>query len=702
MPPGSLTPSEAVLASLDPDQRAAAEAVKGPVCILAGAGTGKTRTITHRIAYAVLTGTVEPEAVLAVTFTARAAGELRGRLRGLGVGGVQARTFHAAALRQLTYFWPQVIGGEPPRLVESKLRLVAEAATKSLRVSLPTAELRDVTSEIEWAKSSLVTPETYAADAVRARRQPPRPPETVAAIFEAYETAKTASGQLDFEDLLLLTTGLIEEHRDVATRVRAQYRYFVVDEYQDVNPLQQQLLDAWLGQRDDLCVVGDAHQTIYSFTGASPDYLVNFTRRWPAAEVVRLTRDYRSTPQVVSLANGVLAKASGGTSSLRLALVAQRPNGPEPLFREFDDETAEAAAAARRIAELIAGGTPAREIAVLYRVNAQSETYEQALAAAGIAYLVRGGERFFERREVREAVTLLRGAARSTDSAGDDDDDLPATVRHVFAAANWSPEPPSGTGAARERWESLNALVRLAEEMTAAVPEVGLSDLVTELEARQSAQHAPPVDGVTLASLHAAKGLEWDAVFLVGLADGTVPIVHAETPAQVEEERRLLYVGVTRAREHLWLSWALARSPGGARYRKPSRFLDGLLPAGLRRPAAAAKSSGPATSRKRAANVLCRVCGKVLSGAVARKLGRCEDCPSNRDEELFERLREWRLVTSKERSQPAFVVFTDATLSAIAEAKPRSVAELVAIPGVGQRKLDEFGAAVLALVAESG
>ena len=278
-------------------------------------------------------------------------------------------------------------------------------------------------------------------------------------------------------------------------------------------------------------------------------------------------------------------------------------------------------------------------------------------------------------------MTLLRGAARSTDSAGDDDDDLAATVRHVFAAANWSPEPPSGTGAARERWESLNALVRLAEEMTAAVPEVGLSDLVTELEARQSAQHAPPVDGVTLASLHAAKGLEWDAVFLVGLADGTVPIVHAETPAQVEEERRLLYVGVTRAREHLWLSWALARSPGGARYRKPSRFLDGLLPAGLRRPAAAAKSTGRPRRASGRSTCTCRVCGKVLSAAVERKLGRCEDCPSDRDEELFERLREWRLVPSKERSQPAFVVFTDATLSAIAEAKPRSVAELVADPG---------------------
>ncbi|BEP11982.1 ATP-dependent DNA helicase UvrD2 [Acidothermaceae bacterium B102] len=688
-----------VLSALDPDQREAAEAVRGPVCILAGAGTGKTRTITHRIAYAVLSGTVDAEGVLAVTFTARAAGELRGRLRALGVGGVQARTFHAAALRQLTYFWPQVVGGEPPRLVESKLRLVAEAVTRSLRVSLPVAELRDVTSEIEWAKSSLVSPTTYADEAARARRQPPRPPETIAAVFEAYEEVKSSSGQLDFEDLLLLTSAMIEEHREVAARVRGQYRYFVVDEYQDVNPLQQQLLSAWLGPRDDLCVVGDAQQTIYSFTGASPDYLVGFTRRWPEATVVRLTRDYRSTPQVVSLANGVLAKATGDAGALRLALVAQRPNGPEPIFREVDDETAEAVAVAQRVGQLIAAGTPAREIAILYRVNAQSETYEQSLAAAGIPYLVRGGDRFFERREVREAVTLLRGAARSTDSETEGEG-LAATVRHVFAAASWSPTPPSGTGAARERWESLAALVRLAEELEAANPAAAMADLGVEIEQRQAAQHAPPVDGVTLASLHAAKGLEWDAVFLVGLVDGTLPIVHAETPAQVEEERRLLYVGVTRAREHLWLSWALARSPGGARYRKPSRFLDGLLPASMRKPAAAERTTG-SPSRKRAATVSCRVCGRVLAAAVERKLGRCEDCPSDRDEALFERLREWRLARSKERSQPAFVVFTDATLTAIAEAKPRSVAELVAIPGVGQRKLDEFGAEVLALVADS-
>ena len=475
-------PDPDVLADLDPEQRAAAEAVRGPVCILAGAGTGKTRTITHRIAHAVLSGTVEAEEVLAVTFTARAAGELRTRLRALGVGGVQARTFHAAALRQLAYFWPQVIGGEPPRLVESKLRLVADAVNRSLRVSLPIAELRDVTSEIEWAKSSLVSPTTYEADAVRARRQPPRPPETIAAIFEAYEEVKTSSGQLDFEDLLLLTSAMIEEHREVAARVRGQYRYFVVDEYQDVTPLQQQLLDAWLGPRDDLCVVGDAQQTIYSFTGASPDYLLGFTRRWPEATVVRLTRDYRSTPQVVALANGVLAKATGATSALRLALVAQRPDGPAPVFREVDDETAEAAAVAARITQLIAEGTPAREIAILYRVNAQSETYEQSLAAAGIPYLVRGGERFFERREVREAVTLLRGAARSTD-AETEGEGLTATVRHVFAAAGWSPTPPSGTGAARERWESLNALVGLAEGLETATPTAAMADLVVRARA---------------------------------------------------------------------------------------------------------------------------------------------------------------------------------------------------------------------------
>ena len=686
-----MTP-DSLLDALDPEQRAAARAVTGPVCILAGAGTGKTRTITHRVAYAVASGTVAPSALLAVTFTARAAGEMRTRLRGLGVGGVQARTFHAAAMKQLGYFWPKVVGGPPPQLLTNKYGLVANAAARA-RLRPGTSEVRDLLSELEWAACTLVSPEAYPAAAAAAGRTPPFDPAVVAQVYSAYGDLKQAQGVADFDDLLLLTAAVLEEHADVAEEFRSRYRSFVVDEYQDVTPLQQRLLNAWLGGRDDLCVVGDVNQTIYSFTGATPDHLVGFRSRFPHATEVRLVRDYRSTPQVVGMANAVIAKATARAA--RLELVAQRPPGPAPVLVEHDDEPAEATAVSARCRELVRSGTPASQIAVLYRVNAQAAAYEAALGDAGVPYVVRGGERFFERKEVREAVLLLRGAAR----AGDDD--APAGLGDAVAdvlrgGLSWQREaPPAGAGATRERWESLAALHRLAVDLAAADPAAGLRELVAELEERAAAQHAPTVDGVTLSSLHAAKGLEWDAVFLVGLVDGTVPLVHADSPAQVEEERRLLYVGVTRAREHLSLSWALSRSPGGRASRRPTRFLDGMLQGVSTR---AATGPAPRPARRAAAAATCRICGAGLVAAVDRKLGRCADCPSDRDDALYDALRDWRAGRAKELGQPAYCVFTDATLAAIAEQRPDSVAALVTIPGIGQSKLDKFGEDVLGLV----
>ncbi len=552
--------ADQILTALDPEQRAAVTAVTGPVCILAGAGTGKTRTITHRAAYAVATGAVQPGSLLAVTFTARAAGEMRTRLRALGVGGVQARTFHSAAMRQLNYFWPRVVGGPPPRLLDNTFGMVANAAARA-RLRPGTSEIRDLLAELDWAASTLIGPEDYVAAATRTGRDGPFDAAVVAQVYDAFVQLKSAQGVADFNDLLLLTAGSLEDHAGVAEEFRSRYRSFVVDEYQDVTPLQQRLLDAWLGGRDDLCVVGDAHQTIYSFTGATPTYLLEFRRRFPAATEVRLVRDYRSTPQVVGLANGVIAKAT--SSHARLELLAQQPPGPDPVFAEHDDEPAEAAAVAARCRQLVEAGTPASEIAVLYRVNAQSAAYEAALTDVGVPYLVRGGERFFDRKEVKEAILLLRGAGRSADT--DAPTGLADLVADVLRAGlGWQLEaPPAGAGATRERWEALAALHRLAGDVAVTDPAAGLRELVTELEERASAQHAPSVEGVTLASLHAAKGLEWDAVFLVGLVDGTLPLVHADTPAAIEEERRLLYVGVTRARTVLSLSWALARSPGG-------------------------------------------------------------------------------------------------------------------------------------------
>jgi len=716
--PGAGTDPDSIVAPLDPEQRQVVLAPPGPVRVLAGAGTGKTRAITHRIAYLTATGVATPQTVLAVTFTARAAGELRGRLRALGAEGVQARTFHAAALRQLGFFWPRVAGAALPRLVESKIGLVGRAAGR-LRLSPSRTELRDLTSEIEWAKARMVTPDDYPAAAAAAGREADQPPEVIARLYATYEEVKRAAEVLDFDDLLLLCAAMLEEHGWVASQLREQYRHFVVDEYQDVNPLQQRLLDAWVGERDSLCVVGDPNQTIYSFTGATPGYLLEFPDRFPSAALVRLVRDYRSTPQVVRLANGLMARAGRGAGAggrrpaAGAELVAQRPDGPAAAWSEHDSEPEEARAVAKAIQALIRRGVPAAEIAILYRVNAQSEAYEAALATAGVAYLVRGGERFFERPEVVEAVRLLRAAARAADD--DRPDELAAQVADAFAALNWrADDPPSGGGAERERWENLAALVRLATDLAAARPEAQLGDLVAELAERAAFQHAPTVSGVTLASLHAAKGLEWDAVFLVGLVEGTMPIVHAETDEAIEEERRLLYVGITRARQYLSLSWSLARNEGGRRSRRPSRFLDGLRPAGAARSgsagpsgsggpsggggAAADGAAGAASGRRVRGAVRCRVCGQSLTGSEARA-GRCDGCPSDVDSALFERLRAWRTAKAKALGVPAYVVYTDATLRTIAERRPASVAELVAIPGIGQAKLDRYGSDTLDLVA---
>jgi len=691
--------------ALDPEQREAVTAPRGPVCVLAGAGTGKTRTITRRIAYLVRTGHVAPGQVLAVTFTARAAGELRTRLRTFGVGGVQARTFHAAALRQLRYFWPRVVGDEQFQVLEGKLRAVGQAAHKA-GADTNTESLRDLASEIEWAKASLITPERYPAEVARVRREIPAPAELIAAVYTGYEQLKLSTGLLDFDDLLLHTAAALETHPEVAGEFRERYRCFVVDEYQDVTPLQQRVLDAWLGERDDLTVVGDANQTIYTFAGATPRYLLDFSRRFPEAVVVRLRRDYRSTPQVVSAANTVISAARGQSAGTRLRLEGQQPPGPEPTFTEFDDEPAEASAVATAIRRMIADGIAASEIAVLFRVNAQSEVYERALDEVGVPYQVRGGERFFSRPEVRQAMTTLRAAGSAAvsaaaawqDAAGapeaTDPGALVAAVRAVLVPLGLTDEPAAGS-AGRQRWESLRALVGLAEELAAVEPGADLARFAAELLTRADASHPPTVQGVTLASLHAAKGLEWDAVYLVGLVDGTLPIQHADgDDTKIEEERRLLYVGVTRARRHLALSWALSRAAGGRRHRRRSRFLYGLIPD--------SHPTARVSAGRGAAKPKCRICGSPLIGVEALKLRRCSDCPSDIDVELLDRLKAWRSSIAKEQSVPPYVVFTDATLTAIAEHRPADAAALVGIPGIGARKLDRYGPDVLALVATDG
>jgi DNA helicase II / ATP-dependent DNA helicase PcrA len=690
--------ADALTAGLDDEQLEAVLAARGPVCVLAGAGTGKTRTITHRIANLVSSGHVAAGQVLAVTFTQRAAGEMRSRLRALdtasqsGVGAVQALTFHAAAHRQLRYFWPRVVGDTGWQLLDSKFAVVARAASRT-RMNAGTDDVRDLAGEIEWAKASLISPEQYVSAVAAAGRDIPMDAAKIASVYSAYEALKVRDESvtlLDFDDLLLHTAAAIENDHAVAEEFRDRYRCFVVDEYQDVTPLQQRVLSAWLGDRDDLTVVGDANQTIYSFTGASPRFLLDFSRQFPDATVVRLERDYRSTPQVVSLANQVIAAARGRVAGSKLQLSGQREPGPVPSFREHPDETAEAAAVAKSIAKLIESGTPPSEIAVLYRVNAQSEIYEAALTEAGIAYQVRGGEGFFNRQEIKQALLALQRAAdRGPDGP------LPDVVRAILEPLGLTAEEPVGTRA-RERWEALTALAELVDDEVAQRPQLDFPGLVAELRSRADARHPPVVQGVSLASLHAAKGLEWDAVFLVGLADGTLPISHAlahgPESEPVEEERRLLYVGITRARVHLALSWALSRSPGGRQSRKPSRFLNGIAPQARVDPT-------PAKSRRnRGAKTRCRICNQDLTTPAAIMLRRCETCSADIDEELLDRLKAWRLDVAKEQKVPAYVVFTDNTLIAIAELLPDDDAALIAIPGIGARKLEQYGSDVLDLV----
>jgi DNA helicase II / ATP-dependent DNA helicase PcrA len=698
--------AEPLIADLDDEQREAVLAPRGPVCVLAGAGTGKTRTITHRIAQLVGTGHVAAGQVLAVTFTQRAAGEMRARLRtlgaaaatGSGVDTVQALTFHAAAHRQLRYFWPRVVGDTGWQLLDSKFAVVARGASAA-GLHLSSDDVRDVAGEIEWAKASLISPEDYPDAVAAVGRDIPLDASQVATVYAAYESLKSRGdgvALLDFDDLLLHTAAAIEHDAAVAEEFRNRYRCFVVDEYQDVTPLQQRVLSAWLGDRDDLTVVGDANQTIYSFTGASPRYLLDFSRRYPDATVVRLERDYRSTPQVVSLANRVIAAARGRVAGSKLHLVGQRDAGPVPSFRDHPDEVAEAAAVAASISRLVESGTPPAEIAVLYRINAQSEVYEEALTEAGVPYQVRGGEGFFSRQEIRQALLVLSRAV-NRDTVGQVA--LPDLVRELLEPLGLTAQPPTGTRA-RERWEALVALAELVDEEVAHRPQLDLPGLLAELRTRADSRHPPVVQGVTLASLHAAKGLEWDAVFLVGLTDGTLPISHAlahgpESEA-VEEERRLLYVGITRARMHLALSWALSRNPGGRQSRKPSRFLNGLAPQ------TQLDSSPSRPRRNRGTPSRCRICNNQLATPAAIMLRRCETCAAEIDDELLLQLKDWRLRTSRDLKVPAYVVFTDNTLIAIAEMLPTDDAALVAIPGIGARKLEQFGPDVLELVRSRG
>jgi DNA helicase-2/ATP-dependent DNA helicase PcrA len=605
------------LPPLNAEQRRAAETVVGPVCILAGAGSGKTTTITARIARQVETGAFAPGEILAVTFTDKAAGEMRGRLEALGVRGVRARTFHAAALAQLAHF-----GGGAPAILASKA-LILQPLRRALPRPYNFRPVRELATEIEWAKNARLTPDTYLRGL--GDHEPPVPRDLAVRVFSQYEERKGRQGLIDFEDLLELTIRLFEQQPDALEVFRARYRAFTVDEYQDVNLLQQTLLELWLGERDDLCVVGDDYQAIYSFTGATPRYLLDVPRRFPHATVVRLEENHRSTPQVLAFANGLVPKLGGSEKRLRAVVAA----GPEPVASVVADREGEAAAVLARVRELAASGVPYEEMAVLVRINARSEDFEEAFAAASVPFQVRGGA-FLGRPAARRTLAVLRGAGG---------DAFPA-VRAAALDQGWVEVVPEGVGDEEAtRQADLARLVRLAEEFGGSA-----DDFVRDLQARFGAETEGR--GVNILTYHRAKGLEFEAVFLPRLEDGELPY-RARTPAAVAEERRLLYVGITRAKRHLHVS--------RVRGQKPSRFLEEL-------------------------------------GVVADR--RAEAAPRP-DSPVFAALREWRLQRSKADGVPAYVVFHDRTLAEIADRSPATLDELAVISGVGPTKLDRYGQDVL-------
>ena len=614
----------AIFAGLNREQRRAVEAVRGPVCILAGAGSGKTTTITRRVANQVKTGVFSSDQILAVTFTDKAARELRQRLEALGAAGVQARTFHSAALAQLRFF-----RGEPPgRILASKallLRQIGNTLAKPFRFR-PAV---DLATEIEWAKNRRLTPATYR-DCLEGH-EPPLPPDLMARVFGEYERRKQAAKVLDFEDLLGLAIQLLETLPEALAALRDRYRAFTVDEYQDVNRLQQTLLELWLGERDELCAVGDDYQSIYAFTGASPEYLLALPERFPRATVIRLESNYRSTPQVLALANRLAPRLGGAKKTLR----ETRKPGPEPELRGFADGAAEGAFVVERVRELHAAGTALEEMAVLVRLNARSADFEELFSDAKIPFQ---GAALLTRDAARQLLKVLAGS--TSRSVGDE-------ARRVAREHGWLETPAEGLGE-REltRQHDLARLVRLAEEFEDGSRDVGAWTAWLRERFDHGAQ-----GGIHLLTLHRAKGLEWDAVFLPRLEERELPCKQSlGDEAAIAEERRLLYVGITRARTHLALSWA----------RRPSRFLAEL---------------GVSARRSDADR---------REGALPPAFGT---------------LKQWRLRRARADEVPAYVVFHNSTLEQIAERRPRTLSELAAVPGVGPAKLERYGEELLAVLA---
>jgi DNA helicase-2/ATP-dependent DNA helicase PcrA len=671
----AVMPDTVLLSGLNDRQRDAVTTEATPLAILAGAGSGKTRVLTRRIAWQAANGHIDASHTLAVTFTRKAAGELSDRLRALGVASqVTAGTFHALALAQLRRRWTD--RGEPvPSLLERKARLLVPMLGRGPDVLSRAA---DLAGEIEWAKARLVTPDGYEGAATLSGRSAPLPPQEVAACYERYEADKARKGLIDFDDLIWRLGAALESDADFAAATRWRFRHFFVDEFQDVNPAQFRLLRAWLGSAHELCVVGDDDQAVYGFTGADASYLVGFAVHFPGAAVVRLEENYRSSPQILAAANAVLPGGLRTKKYLRATLA----DGPLPKVVAYASEVDEARGVARALQDGHAPGVAWSSMAVLYRTNAQSAPFEAALRAAGIPFRVRGAARFLERPDTVAALEELRRQAQAAPGL--------AFAGLLAGLAEWA------SGEPEERRDHAEAVIRLGHDYLAGDGGEGslegfLVHLVATLADDDPVAHR---DAVELLTFHKAKGLEWPTVFVTGLERGLVPIAYAETPAALAEERRLLYVAITRAERNLRLSWARRRSVGARNLtRQPSAYLsvvtaalDALAPGGDGdwQTAVAAERARQAKARAAAGGAR-EPKAKVTVGA-------------NADPKVMAELVEWRRTLARASGVPAYVIFHDTTLAAVAEARPRNRDDLLALPGLGPVKVERYGEALLALV----
>ena len=527
-----------ILGALDESQREAAMTLKGPLAIIAGAGSGKTRTISHRIAYGIATGAFTESRVLALTYTNRAAAELRTRLRQLGASGVAVRTFHSAALAQLQFFWPQLTENFAPKLVTQKGPMISEVLD-SMGIRLTEQERFGLQAEVEFLRYAMLDLERYIE---LERPELALNPERFVEFFKSYALLKQKKRVVDWEDAILLTVGMLRNESRMLSHVQQQYRFFTVDEYQDISPLQQALLETWLGERDELCVVGDPRQTIYSFAGATSEFLLGFQDSFPNASVVELDRNYRSSQEIVSLANRIAPAAP---------LVATRQVSAKPKLKSYPTTASEARDVAIQIEEFLKTQN-ARDIAILARTNAQLVGIEKELQSLGIETQLRGAGRFFRRPEVMQAYSAIR-ALKTTAL----EEPLFIEVSKILSALGWSSKAEPGP-----RWEALNWFTTILDDLG----DISLEEYLRELDDWERSGHEPQREAVTLATIHATKGLEWHSVFLIGCNQGIFPIGYAKTESDLAEERRLFYVAVTRAQNFLQISYSEQKGP--------SEFID--------------------------------------------------------------------------------------------------------------------------------